>query len=137
MLRVFENGVRRRIFGPKRDEEPGEWRQLHNEELNDLYFSPNIARVIKSQRMRWIEHVTRMGESRGIYRFLVRKPEGRRPLGRRRRRWEGNIKMDFQEVGWGTWTGLIWLKIGTVWGGCTCECGNESSGSTKRREFLH
>ena len=117
MLRVFENRVLRRIFGPKRDEKTGEWIQLHKEELNELYFSPNITRVIKSRRMRWIEHVARMGESRGVYRFLVGKREGRRPLGRRRRRLEDNIKMDLQEVGRETWTGLIWLKIGTVWWG--------------------
>jgi hypothetical protein len=97
---VFENRVLRRIFGSKRDEETGEWRRLHNEELNDLYSSPNIIRVIKSGRMRWAWHVARMTEKRGAYRILVRRPEGRRPLGRPRRRWEDNIKMDIQEVGW-------------------------------------
>jgi len=81
-LRVFENRLLRRIFGPKRDEVTGEWRKLHNEELNNLYFSPNIVRVIKSRRMRWAGHVARMGKGRGVYRVLVRKPEGRRPLGR-------------------------------------------------------
>jgi hypothetical protein len=101
------------IFGPKRDEVTGEWRRLHNEELNDLYSSPNIIRVIKSRRMRWAGYVARMGEGRGAYRILVGRPEGRRPLGRPRRRWEDNIKMDIQEVGWGAWTGLIWLRIGT------------------------
>ena len=75
-----------RIFGPRRDEVTGEWRKLHNEELNDLYSSPNIVRVIKSRRMRWARHVARMGEERGVYRFLVGKPERRRPLGRPRRR---------------------------------------------------
>ena len=79
----------------------GEWRRLHNEELNDLYSSPNIVRVIKSRRMRKAGHVARMGERRGVYRVLVGKPEGKRPLGRPRRRWEDNIKMDLQEVGGG------------------------------------
>jgi hypothetical protein len=112
-LRMFENRVLRRIFGPKRDGVTGEWRRLHNEELNDLYSSPNIIRVIKSRRMRWAGHVARMGEGRGAYRILMGIPEGRRPLGRPRRRWEDNIKMDIQEVGWGAWTGLIWFRIGT------------------------
>jgi hypothetical protein len=94
----------------------GEWRRLHNKELNDLYSSPNIIWVIKSRRMRWAGHVARMGEARGAYRVLVGRPEGRRPLGRPRRRWEDNIKMDLEEVGWGAWTGLIWLRIGTVGG---------------------
>jgi hypothetical protein len=93
-LRVFENKVLRRIFGPKRDEVTGEWRRLHNEELYALYSSPNIIRVIKSRRLRWAGHVARMGERRGAYRALVGKPEGRRPLERPRRRWEDNIKMD-------------------------------------------
>jgi hypothetical protein len=99
-LRVFENRVLRRIFGPKRDEVTGEWRRLHNEELNDLHFSPNI-RVIKSRRMRWAGHVARMGQRRGAYRILVGSPEGRRPLGRPRRRWDDNINTDLPEVGWG------------------------------------
>jgi len=93
---VFENRVLRRIFGPKRDEVTSEWGKLHNEELNDLYSSPNIVRVIKSRRMRRAGHVARMGERRGVFRFLVVKSEGKRPLGRPRRRWEGNIKMDLQ-----------------------------------------
>jgi len=92
--RVFENRVMRRIFGPKRDEGTGEWRNLRNEELNDLYSSPNIVRVLKSRRMRWAGHVARMGERRGVYRVLVGKPEGKIPLGKPRRRWEDNIKMD-------------------------------------------
>ena len=100
-LRAFENRVLRRIFGSKRDEVTGEWRKLHNEELNDLYSSPNIVRVIKSRRMRWAGHVARMVEKRGVYRDLVGKHEGKRPLRRPRRRWEDNIKMDFQEVEFG------------------------------------
>ena len=107
-LRLFENMVLRRIFGPRRDEVTGEWGRLHNEELNDLYSSPNIMRVIKSRRMRWAEHVARMGEERGAYRFLVRKPEGKRPVGRPRLRWVDNIRMNLQEVGCGyvDWIGL-------------------------------
>jgi hypothetical protein len=107
-LRVFENRVLRRIFGSKRDEVTGEWRRLNIEELNDLYSSPNIIRVIKSRRMRWAGHVACMGEGRGAYKILVGRPEGRRPLGRPRRRWEDNIKMDLQEVGWG---GVDWIDM--------------------------
>ena len=102
-LRVFENRVLRRIFGPKRGGVTGEWRKLHNEELNGLYSSPNIVRVIKSRRMRWAGHVTRMEKGRGVHKVLVTKPEGKRPLGRPRRRWEDNIKMDLEEVGRGLW----------------------------------
>jgi hypothetical protein len=107
-LRVFENMVLRRIFGPRRDEMTGEWRRLHNEELNDLYSSPNIVRVIKSRIMRLAGHGARMGEERGAYRVLVGKPKGKRPLGRPRRRWVDNIRMDLQEVGCGyvDWIGL-------------------------------
>jgi hypothetical protein len=93
-LRVFENRVLRRIFEPKRDGVTGGWRKLHNEELHNLYTSPSIIRIIKSRRMRWAEHVARMGERRNVYRLLVGKPEGKRPLGRPRRRWIDNIKMD-------------------------------------------
>jgi len=108
-LRVFEYMVLRRIFGPRRDEVTGKWRRLHNEELNDLYSSPNIVRVIKSRRIRWVRGVARMGEDRGVYRVLLGKPEGRRPLGRPRRRWVDNIRMDLQEVGCGymDWIGLV------------------------------
>ena len=95
---MFENRVLGRIFGPKRDEVRGEWIKLHNEELKDLYCSPNILRVIKWRRMRWVRHVARVGERRYLYRVLVGKPEGNRPLGRPRHRWEDNIKMDLQEV---------------------------------------
>jgi len=94
---VFENRVLR-IFGVKRNEVTGEWRRLHNEELNDFYCSPNIVRVIKSRRMRWVGYVARMGEGRGVYRGLVRKPEGKRPLGIPRHRLQDNIKMDLQEI---------------------------------------
>ena len=111
-LRVFENRMLRRIFGPKRDELTGEWRKLH-EELDDLYCSSNIVRVIKSRRMRWAGHVARMWEGKGVYRVLVGKLEGKRPLGRPRRRWEGNIKLVLQEYGCGVWTGSGWLWIGT------------------------
>ena len=112
-LRVFENIVLRRIFGPRRDEVTGEWIELHNKELSDAYSLPNIVRMIKSRRMSLAGHVARMRESRDVCKVLMGKPEGQRPLGRPRRRWEDNIKMDFQEMGWGTWTGLIWLRIGT------------------------
>jgi hypothetical protein len=121
-LRVFENRVLRRVFGPKRDKVMGEWRKLHDEELNDLYSLPNIVRVVKSRRMRWAGHVARMGEVRGVHRVLVGKPEGRRPLGRPRRRWEDNTKMDLQEVGGGRgdWMELAqdremwWALVGMV-----------------------
>jgi hypothetical protein len=105
-VRVFENRVLRRIFGPKRDEVTGEWRRLHNEELNDPYSSPNIIRVIKSRRMRWAGHVARMGK-RGAYRILLGRSDGRRPLGRPRRRLEDNIKMDLQDVGWD----MYWIDV--------------------------
>jgi len=133
-LRVFENMVLRRIFGLRRDEVTGECERLHNEELNDLCCSPNIVRVIKWRRMRWAGHVARMGDERGVYRFLVGKPEGRRPLGRPRRRWVDNIKMDLQEVGCGymVWIGLAQDRQVAD----TCECGNEPSVSVKCGEFL-
>ena len=100
-LRVFENMVLRRVFGPKREEVTEEWRKQHNEELNDLYSLPNIVRVVKSRRMRWLGHVARIGEDIGVHRVLVGKPEGKRPLGIPRRRWEDDIKMDLREVGGG------------------------------------
>jgi hypothetical protein len=109
-LRVFDNRVLRRIFGPKRDEVTGEWRKLHNKELHDFYSSQSILRIIKSRRMGWAGHVARMREKRNRYRLLKRKPEGKRPLGRPRRRWvySYNIRMDLGEVGWGDvdWIGL-------------------------------
>jgi hypothetical protein len=97
-LRVLENRVLRKIFGPKREED-GSWRKLHNDQLHNLYSSPNIVRMIKSRRMRWVGHVARMREGRGIYRVLIGRLEVKRPLGRPRRRWEDNIKMDLREKG--------------------------------------
>jgi len=101
--------VLRRIYGPRGDELTGEWRRLHNEELNDLYSSPNIVRVIKSRRMRWAGYMERMGEERGVYRVLMGKPEGKRPPGRSRRRWVDNIRLGLQQVGCGylDWIGLV------------------------------
>jgi hypothetical protein len=96
---VFENRVVRRIFGSKRDEVTGEWRKLHSEELHILYSSPNIITQIKSRIMRWAGHVARMGEERNVYRVLMGKAEGKRPLGRPRRRWEGGIRIDLREIG--------------------------------------
>jgi hypothetical protein len=108
MLRMFENKVLRRIFGPKRDEVTGVWRKLHNKELHDLYSSPSIITIIMSRRMRWAGHVARMGEARIAYRSLVGKPERKRPPGRPRRRWVDNIKMDLLEIDWG---GVDWIGL--------------------------
>jgi hypothetical protein len=105
-LRVFENRVLRRIFGPKRDEVTGGCRKLHNEELHGLYSSPGIIRVIKARRMRWAGQ----GVVRGAYNILVGRPEGRRPLGRPRRRWEDNVKMDLREVGFGDVDWIHWAQ---------------------------
>jgi hypothetical protein len=105
---VFENRVLRRIFGPRRDEVTGEWRKLHNEELHNLYSYPDIIRQVTSRRMRWAEHVVRMGEERKVYKVLVEKPEGKTPLGRPRRRWEDGIRMDLREIGLG---GVDWIRL--------------------------
>jgi hypothetical protein len=107
-LRVFENRVLRRIFRPERDEVTGEWRKLHNEELHNLYSSPDIIRQVKSRRMWWAVHVARMGEERKVYKVLVGKPEGKRLLGRPRRRWEDEIRMDLREIGLG---GVDWIGL--------------------------
>jgi hypothetical protein len=96
-LRIFENRVLRRISGSKREED-GSWRKLHNDELHNLYSSPNIVRVIKSRRMRWAGHVTRVGKGRGVYGILVGRPEGKRPLERPRHRWEDYVKLDLREI---------------------------------------
>jgi hypothetical protein len=106
-LRVFENSVLRKIFGPKRDEE-GSWKKLHNDELHSLYSSLNIVRVIKSRRIRWAGHVARMGEGRDVYKVLIGRPEGKRPLGKPRRRWEDNIKTDLREMGI---DGANWIQL--------------------------
>ena len=110
---VFENRVLRRIFGPKREDVTGEWRKLHNEELNDLYCSPNIVLVMKSRRLSCAGHVARMGERRGVCRILVGKPEGKRPLGNRGV--DGGIifRWIFRKWNARVWTGSSWLRIGT------------------------
>jgi hypothetical protein len=105
---VFENRVLRRIFGPKRDEVTGEWRKLHNEELHNLYSSRDIIMQVKSRRMRWATHVARMGEERKVYKVLVGKAEGKRPLGRPRRSWEDGIRMDLRKIGLG---GVDWVRL--------------------------
>jgi hypothetical protein len=104
---VFLRTVLRRIFGPKREED-GSWRKLHNDGLRNLYSSPNIVRVIKSKRLRWAGHVARMGEGKGVYRVLVGRLESKRPLGRPRRRWEDNIKMNLREIGI---DGANWIRL--------------------------
>jgi hypothetical protein len=105
-LRVFENRVLRGMFGPKGDEVTGEWRKLHSGELHNLYSSPDMIRQIKSRRMRWAGHVTRMWERINVYRVLVGKPEGKSPLERPRRRWEDGTKMDLREIGSGGGCGV-------------------------------
>jgi hypothetical protein len=105
---VFEKRVLRRIFAPKRDKVTGEWRKLHSGELHNLYSSSHIIRQIKSRRMRGAGHVARMGEGRNVYRVLVGKPEGKRQLGRQRRRWKDGIKIDLREIGWG---GVEWIHL--------------------------
>ena len=111
-LRLFENRVLRRIFGPKGDEVTGEWRKLHKEEFNDLY-TLNIVWVIKSRRMKWVGHVALMGDRRGEYRVLVGKPEKMRPLGRPRHSWRIILRWIFRKWIEGVWCGLTWLRIGT------------------------
>jgi hypothetical protein len=127
-LRVFENRVLRRIFVPKRDEVTGEWRKLHSEELHNLYSSPDIIRQVKSRRMRWAGHVARMGEERKVYKILVGKPKGKRPLGRPRHRWEDGVRMDLREIGLGG-CGLDSTGLGQGQVAGCCECGDEPSGS--------
>jgi hypothetical protein len=112
-LGVSENRVPRRIFGPKRDEVTGEWIIQHNDELNDLYSTPIIFRLIKSRRMRWAGHVVRRGERRGVYRVLVRKPEGKGPLGNPGLDGRIIIRWIFRKWDVGAWTGSCWLRIGT------------------------
>jgi hypothetical protein len=107
-LRVFENRVLRKIFGPKRDGVAGGWRKLHNEELHDLYSSPSIIKILKSRRMRWASHVVRIVDKRNVYRLFVGMPKGKRPLGRPRHRWIDNIKLDLLEVGLG---GVVWIDL--------------------------
>jgi hypothetical protein len=105
---VFENRVLRTVFGPKRDEVMEEWRKLHSEELHNLYSSPDIIRQVKSRRMMWVGHVTHMGEKRKVYKVLVGKPEGKRPLGRPRCTWEDGIRMDLREIGLGD---VDWIRL--------------------------
>jgi len=131
---VFVNRSLRKIFGPKRDEVTGKSRTLHNEELNDLYCSPRIIRVIKSRGMRWVVRVTCMGKRRGVYRVSVGKPEGKRPLERPRRMWEDNIKRDPKEVRCGGMDRIYLAQDRAVMG--TCQCGTEPSGSKKCGVFL-
>jgi hypothetical protein len=106
---VIERRVLRETFVPKMDEVTRGWRKLHSEELHNLYSSTSIIRIIKSRRMRWARHIARMGEKRNEHRLVVRKPKGKRPLGRQRRRWVDSTRMDVVEVGWGgeDWIGLV------------------------------
>ena len=123
-FRVFENKILRRIFGPIRDEETGEWRKLHNVELHNLYGLPDIVRLIKSRRLRWAGHVARMGESRTAYRVLTGSPDGRRPVGRPRRRWSDNVKRDLAEIGCCNSDWVANAQGGLAW---VCQCGDELS----------
>jgi hypothetical protein len=115
-LRVFENRVLKRIFGPTRDEVTGEWRKLHNGELHNLCSSPDIIMQIKSRRMRWAGHVTRMGEGRNVYRVLVGKPEGKNHLEDQGVDGRMGSKWIFRRLVAGVWSGFTWLRIGTVGG---------------------
>jgi hypothetical protein len=124
---VFENRVVRRIYGPKRVEVTGEWTKWHNEELHNLYSSPEIIMQIKSMQMRGAGHVARMADERKVYKVLVGKPEGKTPLGRPRHRWEGGIRMDLREIGWAGVVDLTGSGLGLV--ASCCECGDEPSGS--------
>jgi hypothetical protein len=128
-LRIFENRILRRIFGPRRQEVAGVWRRLHNKELHNLYASPDIIRVIKSKRMRWKKHVSHIGDMRNAYSILVGKPERKKPLGRTCRRWKNYIRVDLRDIG-----GEIvdWMHLGQdrdQWGGGHYEDGNEPSAS--------
>ena len=121
-LQVFENKVLRIIFGPKRDDETGKWRRLHNGELHDLYGKPDIMRIVKSRRLRWAGQVTRMGNERGALKLLVGKPEGKRPVGRLRMSWENNINHDLREVDytWDDWKTIaedreVWRAVIILW----------------------
>jgi hypothetical protein len=131
---VFENSVLRKIFGPKGDEVTGEWRKPHNKQLHDLYSSPNIIRILKARRMRLAGHVARMGEKRNVFRLLVGKPEGRRPLGRPRRRWLYNIMIDLVDVGWGNVDWIDLAQDSQV--ESSCEFSIEPSGSIKCWETI-
>jgi hypothetical protein len=124
---VFENRVLRRIFGPKREEVAGEWRKLHNEELHNMYLSPDIIRQVKSRRMRWAVYAARVGEKRNLYKVMVGKPEGKRPLGRPRCRWEDGLETFLGRLAWGCGFESTGSGYGPI-AGC-CECGDEPSGS--------
>ena len=124
------------LFGPKRDEVTGDWRKLHNEQLSDLYSLPNIVQVVKLRRMRWAGHVARMGQGRGVFRVLVGKPEGKRPMGRPRHRWEDNIKMDLQEVGRGCGDWMEVAQDRDRWRALVSTVSDEPSGSKNGGNFL-
>jgi hypothetical protein len=106
----------KRIFGPKVDEVTGNWRKLHKDGLHNLYSSTNIITLMKTRRKSWAGHVARMGETRNAYRILMGKPEGRRPLGRPRRGWVDNIKIDLRKIDWMVWSESVWFGIGTSGG---------------------